>query len=178
MSSDSVATFKILMIGDSGVGKSSILLRFTDDNFLPQEESAPTIGDTAGQEKFRTLTSSYYRGAQGVVLVYDVCDKASFEHLDNWFEELNTYCTLQNVVKIIIGNKIDKEAERVVSRKEGAEYARQKQTLFLECSAKTKIGVQQAIEELIIETPDLWDKGKSNTLVISDTNKPQSECYC
>ncbi|KAJ2012829.1 Ras- protein Rab-18-B, partial [Coemansia sp. S680] len=98
------STFKILLVGDSNVGKSSILLRFTDDHFLSPEDTSATIGvdfkvkmydldgtrykltiwDTAGQERFRTLTSSYYRGAQGVILVYDVCSRESFEHLNNW----------------------------------------------------------------------------------------------
>ncbi|KAJ2698903.1 Ras- protein Rab-18 [Coemansia sp. IMI 203386] len=174
-------TFKILLVGDSNVGKSSILLRFTDDHFLPPEETSATIGvdfkvkmydldgqrykltiwDTAGQERFRTLTSSYYRGAQGVILVYDVSNRESFDNLDTWVEELNTYCSNEDIVKMVIGNKIDKESERQVSRKEGQEYARRHQTLFLECSAKTKIGVQQAMEELvtkIVETPALWRK--------------------
>ncbi|KAJ1728601.1 Ras- protein Rab-18 [Coemansia sp. RSA 2049] len=175
------STFKILLVGDSNVGKSSILLRFTDDHFLPPEDTSATIGvdfkvkmhdvdgkrykltiwDTAGQERFRTLTSSYYRGAQGVILVYDVSSRETFEHLDNWVEELSTYCSSDDVVKMVVGNKIDKESERQVTRKEGAEYARRHQTLFLECSAKTKIGVQQAMEELvnkIVETPSLWRK--------------------
>ncbi|KAI8324517.1 ras-domain-containing protein [Martensiomyces pterosporus] len=124
-----------------------------------------TIWDTAGQERFRTLTSSYYRGAQGVILVYDVCSRESFEHLNEWFEELSTYCSKDDIVKMVIGNKIDKEAERQVTRSEGADYARTHQTLFLECSAKTKIGVQQAMEELvskIVETPSLWRKASPN----------------
>ncbi|KAJ1973601.1 Ras- protein Rab-18 [Dimargaris verticillata] len=122
------ATFKLLLIGDSNVGKSSILLRFTDDMFLGPEEASATIGvdfkvkmfdveghrykltiwDTAGQERFRTLTSSYYRGAQGVVLVYDVSRRDTFEHLDQWMNELNTYCSTHDVVKMIVGNKVDK----------------------------------------------------------------------
>ncbi|KAJ1963785.1 hypothetical protein GGI12_001846 [Dipsacomyces acuminosporus] len=188
------STFKILFIGDSGVGKSSILVRFIDDHFLPPDKVSATIGvdfrakmydldgsrykltiwDTAGQERFRTLTSSYYRGAQGVILVYDVCSRASFEHLDEWFDELSTYCSKDDVVKMIIGNKIDKEAERQVTRKEGAEYARKHQTLFLECSAKTKIGVQQAMEELvtkIVETPTLWRKPApaKGTVTVNDS---------
>ncbi|KAJ2725409.1 Ras- protein Rab-18-B [Coemansia sp. Benny D115] len=179
------ATFKLLLVGDSNVGKSSILLRFTDDNFLPPEETSATIGvdfkvkhytidgnrykltiwDTAGQERFRTLTSSYYRGAQGVILVYDVSNRESFVHLDTWMDELNTYCSNEDVVKMVVGNKIDKDDERQVTRAEGAEYARKHQMLFLECSAKTKIGVQQAMEELVarvIETPDLWRKSSPN----------------
>ncbi|KAJ1885286.1 Ras- protein Rab-18 [Kickxella alabastrina] len=187
------ATFKLLLIGDSNVGKSSILLRFTDDHFLPPEETSATIGvdfkvkylevdsqrykltiwDTAGQERFRTLTSSYYRGAQGVILVYDVSSRESFDNLDTWFEELKTYCSGEDVVKMVIGNKIDKESERQVSRKEGAEYARKHRTLFLECSAKTKIGVQQAMEELvnkIVETPGLWRKSSPSkgTVYVND----------
>ncbi|KAJ2857126.1 Ras- protein Rab-18 [Coemansia erecta] len=187
-------TFKILLIGDSNVGKSSILLRFTDDHFLPPEETSATIGvdfkvkmysldgqrykltiwDTAGQERFRTLTSSYYRGAQGVILVYDVSNRESFDNLDTWVEELNTYCSNEDIVKMVVGNKIDKESERQVSRKEGLEYARKHQTLFLECSAKTKIGVQQAMEELvtkIVETPALWRKSSPSkgTVHVNDS---------
>ncbi|KAJ3269218.1 1-phosphatidylinositol 4,5-bisphosphate phosphodiesterase delta-4 [Terramyces sp. JEL0728] len=124
------STFKLLLIGDSGTGKSSLLLRFTDDMLSPDEVSA-TIGvdfkvkiitvdnekDTAGQERFRTLTSSYYRGAQGVILVYDVSNKQTFTHLQQWFTELDTYSNKQ-VVKMIVGNKTDKD-NRQVTRKEG-----------------------------------------------------------
>ncbi|PVU95815.1 hypothetical protein BB561_001580 [Smittium simulii] len=203
MSKDIAATFKLLMVGDSGVGKSSILLRFTDDEFLPSENAAPTIGvdfkikfieldekkykltiwDTAGQERFRTLTSSYYRGAQGVILVYDVSDKNSFESLGRWLEELDTYCTRRDVVKIIIGNKIDKGAERVIKNKEGASFARQNNALFLECSAKTQVGVVQAVEELvykIIENPALWASSSKNGIQVTDqeSDKSASDCYC
>jgi Ras-related protein Rab-18 len=120
---DISATFKLLLIGDSGTGKSSLLLRFTDDTWIAPEEVSATIGvdfkvkvvdvdgkrfkltiwDTAGQERFRTLTSSYYRGAQGVILVYDVSNRASFEHLQLWFTELETYASSKEVIKIIVG---------------------------------------------------------------------------
>ena len=123
-------------------GKSSLLLRFADDDFLNEEETTATIGvdflaksielkgqkyklsiwvscviyrmvkltspqDTAGQERFRTLTSSYYRGAQGVILVYDISSRKSFDELIKWFQELETY-TGDQVVKIVVGNKVDK----------------------------------------------------------------------
>ncbi|KAJ1732595.1 hypothetical protein LPJ61_001968 [Coemansia biformis] len=199
------AAFKILFVGDSNVGKSSILLRFTDDVFLPADETCATIGvdfkahmydadgeryklllwDTAGQERFRTLTSSYYRAVHGVILVYDVSNRESFAHLDSWVEEVNTYCLEGDVVKMVVGNKIDKEAERQVSRQEGAEYARRLQALFLECSAKTKTGVRQAIEELvskIIDTPGLWRRQlASNGTVLVDesvTSGFGSGCAC
>ncbi|XP_064798034.1 ras-related protein Rab-18-B-like isoform X3 [Oncorhynchus masou masou] len=130
MEDDVLTTLKILIIGESGVGKSSLLLRFTDDTFDP--ELAATIGvdfkvktisvdgnraklaiwDTAGQERFRTLTPSYYRGAQGVILVYDVTRRDTFTKLDNWLNELETYCTRNDLVKMLVGNKIDKRPVR------------------------------------------------------------------
>ena len=117
--------FKLLLIGDSGVGKSCLLLRFADDTYT--ESYISTIGvdfkirtielegktvklqiwDTAGQERFRTITSSYYRGAQGIILVYDVANRESFDALPKWFAELETYVS-SSVVKIIVGNKVDK----------------------------------------------------------------------
>ncbi|CDS13199.1 hypothetical protein LRAMOSA05377 [Lichtheimia ramosa] len=193
-----VATLKLLLIGNSNVGKSSLLLRFTDDTFLPQEEVSATIGvdfkvammdvgdqrykltiwDTAGQERFRTLTSSYYRGAQGVILVYDVSSRESFEALDTWWKEVNTYCSSPDVVKMIVGNKVDKESSRAVTYKEGAEMARKLQTLFVECSAKTNVGVKEAFEELVtkvIETPSLWQKkmSPSSTVRVTPTQQQQ-----
>ncbi|CAO3597300.1 unnamed protein product [Absidia cylindrospora] len=202
-----VPTLKLLLIGNSNVGKSSLLLRFTNDTFLPQEEVSATIGvdfkvnmmdvdgqtykltiwDTAGQERFRTLTSSYYRGAQGVILVYDVSSRETFDALNTWWNEVNTYCSSLDVVKMIVGNKVDKESSRVVSYQEGADLARRLQTLFVECSAKTKIGVEEAFEELvtkIIETPTLWQKksAPSSSLRVTsggrDSMDNGSSCAC
>jgi len=169
---------KILLIGNSSVGKSSILLRFTDETWLSEDESSATIGvdfrvtkmdvrgkkvklsiwDTAGQERFRTITSSYYRGAQGIILVYDVANRESFEALPRWFSELETY-VVPSVVKIVVGNKVDKEFSRQVTTEEGRAFAERMGTLFVESSAKTKVGVQDAFRELvekIVDTPALW----------------------
>ncbi|KAJ1915256.1 hypothetical protein H4219_004420 [Mycoemilia scoparia] len=214
------ATFKLLFIGDSGVGKSSILLRFTDNCFLPPEDTGATIGvdfkvkvqriqdkkykvtiwDTAGQERFRTLTSSYYRGAQGVMLVYDVTDRSTFTELEKWFDELNTFCADPNIVKMVVGNKIDMAAERQVSKEEGDTYAKNHGALYYECSAKTSLDVDQAIKALvseIIQRPTLWKKsapsssGSSNLFSNSNGNtrvgsnggggadgEPFSNCAC
>uniref|UniRef100_A0A8C1R9A9 Uncharacterized protein n=1 Tax=Cyprinus carpio TaxID=7962 RepID=A0A8C1R9A9_CYPCA len=137
MDDDVLTTLKILIIGESGVGKSSLLLRFTDDTFDP--ELAATIGvdfkvktvaidgnraklaiwDTAGQERFRTLTPSYYRGAQGVILVYDVTKRDTFTKLENWLNELETYCTRNDLVKMLVGNKIDKR----LAQRRGTEFS-------------------------------------------------------
>ncbi|CAL2035196.1 hypothetical protein CAEBREN_03430 [Caenorhabditis brenneri] len=179
-SSSPLTTLKILIIGESGVGKSSLMLRFVDDVFDP--EQAATIGvdfrvtsmvidgnrvklaiwDTAGQERFRTLTPSYYRGAQGVICVYDVTSRSSFEKLNHWMTEVDTYCTNENIIKMMVANKIDMP-NRVVSREEGLKFAKRHRTLFIEASAKTKEGVQCTFEELIekiIQTPDLWDNDR------------------
>ena len=121
--------WKILLIGDAGVGKSSILLRFTDDHF--EEQMASTIGvdfrvktmtlggktskltiwDTAGQERFRTLTSSYYRGCHGIILVFDVNERPTFEHLSHWLEELDMYATTQHPAMLLVGNARLKSTE-------------------------------------------------------------------
>ncbi|UJR23602.1 hypothetical protein I4U23_026591 [Adineta vaga] len=177
-----LTTLKILIIGESGVGKSSLLLRFTDDRF--DQEMSATIGvdfkvkqldvddnrvklaiwDTAGQERFRTLTPGYYRGAQGAILVYDVCNRESFRKLDQWISELDTFSNKNDIIKMLVGNKIDQESSREVTRDEGDRYARKHSMLFIEASARTCQGVQTAFEELvkkIIQTPSLWEKKES-----------------
>ncbi|KDR14057.1 ras-related protein Rab-18-B-like [Zootermopsis nevadensis] len=198
MDEDILTTLKILIIGESGVGKSSLLLRFTDDNFDPSEPSTIgadfkakniTVGnttvklaiwDTAGQERFRSLTPSYYRDAQGAILVYDVSNIQTFQKLETWLEELDTYSTKNNIVKMVVGNKIDK-GNREVSRDDGMKFARRHQTLFIESSAKTRDGVQCAFEELvqkIIQTPGLWERIQTDTdqIRVSDHEPSVPSC--
>ncbi|XVE95609.1 hypothetical protein REPUB_Repub02eG0113200 [Reevesia pubescens] len=167
--------FKLLLIGDSGVGKSTLLLSFTSDTF---EELNPTIGvdfkvkhvtlggkklklaiwDTAGQERFRTLTSSYYRGAQGIIMVYDVTRRDTFTDLsDIWAKEIDLYSTNQDCIKMLVGNKVDKESERVVNKKEGIDFAREYGCLFIECSAKTRVNVEQCFEELVLKVIEILE---------------------
>eukprot|EP01094_Clydonella_sp_ATCC50884_P004611 TRINITY_DN13655_c0_g1_i1.p1 TRINITY_DN13655_c0_g1~~TRINITY_DN13655_c0_g1_i1.p1 ORF type:complete len:206 (+),score=46.62 TRINITY_DN13655_c0_g1_i1:50-667(+) len=183
--------FKLLLIGDSGVGKSSILLRFVDDRF--EEDSPCTIGvdfkvkrmqfghqkiqltlwDTAGQEKFRSLTSSYYRGTEGIVLVYDVTKRSTFESIGMWLTETETYSSNPHTVKLLVGNQIDKP-NRQVSHQEGSEFARSKGMVFIETSAKTKVGIQQTFEELvqkILDTPELLSK-QQNAGTAVDATQP------
>ncbi|KAJ8468080.1 hypothetical protein OPV22_030632 [Ensete ventricosum] len=153
--------FKLLLIGDSGVGKSCLLLRFADDSYL--ESYISTIGvdfkirtvehdgktiklqiwDTAGQERFRTITSSYYRGAHGIIVVYDVTDQESFNNVKQWLNEIDRYAS-DNVNKLLVGNKCDLTANRVVSYETAKAFADEIGIPFLETSAKNASNVQQA----------------------------------
>ncbi|CAM8913657.1 unnamed protein product [Rhodiola kirilowii] len=197
-------SFKILLIGDSGVGKSSLLVSFISNN---ADQISPTIGvdfkikqltvgdkrlkltiwDTAGQERFRTLTSSYYRGAQGIILVYDVTRRETFTNLsDVWAKEVELYSTNQDCVKMLVGNKVDIDAERAVSRDEGIALAKELGCLFLECSARTRENVEQCFQELalkIMEVPCLVEEGsavvKRNTLKQKqDSQSPPTSAGC
>ncbi|KAL3127736.1 putative rab1a protein [Cryptosporidium parvum] len=151
--------FKLVLIGDSGVGKSCLLLRFADDSFT--DSYITTIGvdfrfrtikiddkiiklqiwDTAGQERFRTITSAYYRGADGVVLVYDTTSTSSFDHIDEWVTEVNRYTT--DSTKILIGNKCDLTSQKMVDFATGQKKAQELQVDFMESSAKNSTNVEE-----------------------------------
>lgn len=153
--------FKLLLIGDSGVGKSCLLLRFADDTYT--ESYISTIGvdfkirtieldgktvklqiwDTAGQERFRTITSSYYRGAHGICVVYDVTDMDSFNNVKQWLQEIDRYAT-EGVNKLLVGNKSDMEDKKVVEYTVAKEFADSLGIPFLETSAKNASNVEQA----------------------------------
>ncbi|KAK6933460.1 Small GTPase [Dillenia turbinata] len=176
-------SFKILLVGDSGVGKSSLLLSFISNSRL--HDLSPTIGvdfkikllyvggkrlkltiwDTAGQERFGALISSYYRGAHGIVLVYDVTRRETFTNLSEiWAKEVELYSTNRDCIKVLVGNKVDKDSQRAVSREEGIALAREHKCSFLECSAKTRENVHQCFKELILkilEVPSLVEKGSA-----------------
>jgi Ras-related protein Rab-1A len=164
--------FKILLIGDSAVGKSSLLLKFAEDIF--ETTYISTIGvdfkirqisvdgkqcklqlwDTAGQERFRTITSSYYRGAHGIIVVYDVTDRESFENVQQWLKEIRRYAN-ERVSIVLVGNKCDLESKRCVTYKEGKDYADLLgNTHFFETSAKTGTGVEQSFVDLASTVKD------------------------
>jgi len=153
--------FKYIIVGDTAVGKSCLLLQFTDKRFQPQHDLTISvefgsrtinidsnqvklqIWDTAGQEKFRSITRSYYRGAAGALLVYDITRRETFEHLSSWLEDCLKYSNA-NIVITVIGNKCDLESNRQVTREEGEEFAKKHNLLFLETSAKTAENVDEA----------------------------------
>nr|CAD7426358.1 unnamed protein product [Timema monikensis] len=146
--------FKLLLIGDSGVGKTCILFRFSDDAFTTTFISTigidfkiKTVEDTAGQERFHTITTSYYRGAMGIMLVYDITNEKSFENIVKWLRNIDEHAN-EDVEKMILGNKNDMEDKRVVSKDRGEAIAREHSIRFMETSAKANINIERAFNEL------------------------------
>ena len=157
--------FKVLLLGNSNVGKSSLFLRFVDDiwndTFVPtigvdfkiktleidQKKIKMQIWDTAGQERFKNIIASYYRGAHGILLIYDVTEKDSFKNLSNWLIEIEKNAN-KNVLKVLIGNKTDLEEKRVISYNQGKEFADMYGIKYIETSAKKNMNVREAFETL------------------------------
>lgn len=154
--------FKVLLIGDSGVGKSCLLLRFADDTYT--DAFISTIGvdfkirtveleggrtaklqiwDTAGQERFRTITSSYYRGAHGIIVVYDVTDAESFANVRSWLQEIGRYAA-DGVCTLLVGSKSDMASARQVEYAAGKALADDLGVPFVETSAKDATNVEEA----------------------------------
>ncbi|KAJ8638511.1 hypothetical protein MRB53_012778 [Persea americana] len=176
--------FKLLLIGDSGVGKSCLLLRFADDSYLESyistigvdfkirtvEQDGKTIKlqiwDTAGQERFRTITSSYYRGAHGIIIVYDVTDQESFNNVKQWLNEIDRYAS-ENVNKLLVGNKCDLTADKVVSYDTAKAFADEIGIPFLETSAKNSTNVEQAFMTMAAEI-----KNRMASQPAMNTSKP------
>ncbi|CAI9736295.1 ras-related protein Rab-8A [Octopus vulgaris] len=153
--------FKLLLIGDSGVGKTCVLFRFSEDAFnttfistigidfkirtieLDGKKIKLQIWDTAGQERFRTITTAYYRGAMGIMLVYDITNEKSFENIRNWIRNIEEHAS-KDVEKMILGNKCDMNDRRQVSKERGEQLAIEHGIKFMETSAKASINVEDA----------------------------------
>jgi len=177
---ESLVSLKVLVLGEAGVGKSSLMLRFTDEKF--SADLLPTVGidfrvkvvehrgysvklaiwDTAGQERFRNITAAYYRGAQGVVLVYDITNRKSFEKIGGWLQEEERY-NGDKTVKLLVGNKSDRGGRRKVGVQEAKDWAERYNMIFVETSAKDNTGVEQAFLELVdrvLQSPGIWSPGQ------------------
>ncbi|KAJ6664208.1 hypothetical protein lerEdw1_008426 [Lerista edwardsae] len=164
--------FKLLLIGDSGVGKTCLLFRFSEDAFnttfistiefkltqyisyagidfkirtieLDGKKIKLQIWDTAGQERFRTITTAYYRGAMGIMLVYDITNEKSFDNIKNWIRNIEEHAS-SDVERMILGNKCDMNEKRQVSKEKGEKLAIDYGIKFLETSAKSSINVEEA----------------------------------
>ena len=160
--------FKIVLIGDTSVGKTNILSKYLTDEFDP--ESKATVGvefgtknfkiennivkvqiwDTAGQERYRSITNAYYKGAKGALLVYDITNKKSFDNLDKWISDLKINGD-EKISIVLLGNKSDLESQRVISTEEGKDKAELFKFAFMETSALNGSNIEKAFDELIKE---------------------------
>eukprot|EP01127_Copromyxa_protea_P002782 TRINITY_DN12733_c0_g1_i1.p1 TRINITY_DN12733_c0_g1~~TRINITY_DN12733_c0_g1_i1.p1 ORF type:complete len:212 (-),score=42.96 TRINITY_DN12733_c0_g1_i1:80-715(-) len=168
--------FKFIIIGDTAVGKSCLLLQFTESRFQAGHDM--TIGvefgtktvtvddtqvrlqiwDTAGQESFRAITRSYYRGAAGALLVFDITRRESFNHLESWLTDARQNAN-ESMVTVLVGNKVDMEAKRAVSVEEAKQFAQENGLLYIETSAKTAANVDEAFVSC---TQQIYEKIKTN----------------
>ncbi|CAJ0598364.1 unnamed protein product [Cylicocyclus nassatus] len=191
--------FKLLIIGDSGVGKSSLLLRFADNVF--SENYITTIGvdfkirtvevdgqrvklqiwDTAGQERFRTITSTYYRGTHGVVVVYDVTNGESFSNVKRWLHEIDANC--ESVQKILVGNKNEDPTRRIVLESDARQFADTMHIKFFETSAKENTNVEEmfsCITRLVLNAKLSSPQGKDGRpevkLTLNDRQREKKKC--
>lgn len=167
--------FKLLLIGDSGVGKTCVLFRFSEDAFnttfistigidfkirtieLDGKKIKLQIWDTAGQERFRTITTAYYRGAMGIMLVYDITNEKSFDNIKNWIRNIEEHASA-DVEKMILGNKCDVNEKRQVSKERGEKLANDYGIKFMETSAKANINVENAFFTLARDIKTKMDK--------------------
>ena len=167
MSDESNYVFKVLLLGDSTVGKTCFLMRFTENTF--QEIHMSTIGldyrfkkmplddtkeatvqiwDTAGQDRFRAITKNYYKGAHGIILIYDVTNQKSFDNVKNWVSQIRENASEKAII-YIVGNKIDDSQHRVVSKEQGEGISNEFQLKFFEASAKEDINIAPTFQALV-----------------------------
>ncbi|KAF1754427.1 hypothetical protein GCK72_020988 [Caenorhabditis remanei] len=159
--------FKVVLIGDSGVGKSNLLSRFTRNQFDLETKSTigvefatrsmmiegkkikATIWDTAGQDRYRAITSAYYRGTLGALVVYDIAKHQTFENIERWLKELRNHADQQDISIMLVGNKTDLRHLRAVPTDEAAVFAERNQMSFIETSALDSTNVEEALRNLL-----------------------------
>ena len=195
MSSESSKTFKILTIGESGVGKTCILRRFVENKFLKNhlatigidfktktlninnQEIKLKIWDTAGQERFRNITTQYYKGADGIVLIYDVTDDASYEKIRDWMEQILSNTKREDIGLVLLGNKCDMEP-RAVTEEQGNKMAEELKVSYFETSALTGQGINEAFNELtrdIMKRKGVDNGGNENLELKNNVSKKKKD---
>ena len=187
MNDDSV--YKVLILGDSSVGKTCFLLKYTDRVF--NEVYMSTIGldyrlktltlkngkkvklqiwDTAGQDRFRTITKNYYKGANGIILIYDITSTETYENVENWISQIKEEAS-PNVVIYLVGNKVDMEDKRKVSTEEGQKIADDNNLPFIETSAKSDININETFDNLVEKMDSVFSNlEKKDSVAISGNN--------
>ena len=175
--------FKIVLVGDTCVGKSCILVRFSDDVFV--ENYVTTIGvdfrfktmvvngkiakiqiwDTAGQERYRSITTAYYRGAAAIIICCDITNKESFYNLNNWIEEVSKYID-KDVDKLVLLNKCDLKSEKKIDQSEISKFEKERGIKVMEVSAKTGEGIENAFQYIIGKLINKSDGKSSNTMTL------------
>ena len=188
--------YKILLLGDSTVGKTCFLLRYVDDSFLDLHMA--TIGldyrlktlileeqkivkvqlwDTAGQDKFRAITRNYYKGASGIILIFDVTNVKSYENIKKWINEIKEEIS-EKVAIVLIGNKIDNVQERKISKEQGDKLASEIGVKFFETSAKTGEGINESVfflvKKIFENDPEVKNKYQGRNLKLY--NKKRKCC--
>ncbi|XP_061604056.1 RAB3D, member RAS oncogene family, b isoform X1 [Phyllopteryx taeniolatus] len=180
--------FKLLIIGNSSVGKTSFLFRYADDSFTSAFVSTVGIDfkvktvfrndkriklqiwDTAGQERYRTITTAYYRGAMGFLLMYDITNQESFNAVQDWATQIKTY-SWDNAQVILIGNKCDLEDDRLVPTEDGQRLAEDLGFQFFEASAKDNINVKQVFERLVDVICDKMNESMEGDMSLASNHR-------
>ena len=200
---DSAKSFKVLILGDMAVGKTCFLVRFCEGKF--EQSMMSTIGidfrnkylmhegqkielelwDTAGQERFRSITKNYFKGTDGIILLYDITNRTTYSNVKTWMMSIEDMLNIKDLAVVICGNKCDcSEEERTVSKEEGEKIANQYKVKFLETSSKSDINIKETFIELI-DTMNRLNLGKNKTRMRANSklernkNKVEKkECNC
>ena len=197
MTSEQNVIFKILTIGESGVGKTCILRRFVENKFLKNhlatigidfktktvniknKEIKLKIWDTAGEERFRNITQQYYKGADGIVLVYDVTDEASYDKIKDWMDQIISNTTRDNIGLVLLGNKCDFE-ERAITEEQGKKLAEELKISYFETSALNGQGINEAFEQLTLDIMKIKgvDSGHDTSIELKKVKKKKAKGDC
>ncbi len=198
--------YKLVIIGDSGVGKTGIMNRYLHNNF--NEHSKSTIGvefgtkksiidnsviraqiwDTAGQEKYKSITSAYYKGAKAAIIVYDITNRLSFDNIDKWISEIKANAD-KNIILVICGNKCDLSDKRVISLDESLDKSSNNNLILFETSAKTGYNIDQAFDVISAsvykEYKQMIDEENKDTIsidknidILNDKEKKEKKTCC
>ena len=191
--------YKILLLGDCAVGKSCLLLRYCENSF--QESHLATIGldfrlktitlennrkiriqiwDTAGEDRFRSITRNYYKGAHGIVLIYDVTDQQIFQHIKDWVDKIKEE-SKEGVIIYLVGNKIDLIDKRIITNADGKKLSEEIKIKYYETSAKDSIGVNEVFENLVKDMDNFYSEQhqeEMETIHIDKKDKKKRKLRC